>query len=453
MFSKVSIGLDWTEEGLSLVVLGKRFGRFRVVDRLQVAGPPDEARPAVAKFMDKHRIRDARMNVCLPRRSLLVRFMDLPAETEREVTKVVGFQIDTLHPFKDSEVYWDCAVVSRNREKKLIKVLVVIAEKSSLDQLHQELIALGLRVSSMTLAAACLIPILKTVIPGEAIVISGRPDGVELLGFHRGDLCATRDVPTGSGEDVAERLERELHAVRAFLPVADPTSVPMFKWNSLPDSFAKLLAEVSFLPAPKLGFATPVGVDLGKFWPALGASYADLKSKSVPTINLLPAEKRWRTARKAPGILYALASLAVLLAIVAGSHRQVEGALYARALDRQIHQWEARAGGVRLEMQQEQDLVASADVLEDARQRTWQKLQVLEELTKLLPDGTWLQEIDVDKDSVVIIGYSKRAADLVQPLENSPYFSHVEFTSPITRDADNKETLRLRMRLKQPARH
>jgi len=181
MFSKVSIGLDWTEEGLSLVVLSKRFGRFRVVDRLQVAGPPDEARQGVALFMTKHRIRDARMTVCLPRRSLLVRFLDLPAETEREVAKVVGYQIDTLHPFKESEVYWDCAVVSRNREKKLIKVLVVITEKSSLDQLLQDLIALGLRVSSMTLAAACLIPILKTVIPETAIVISGRPDGVELL--------------------------------------------------------------------------------------------------------------------------------------------------------------------------------------------------------------------------------------------------------------------------------
>ena len=452
MFSKVSIGLDWTEEGLGLVVLAKRFGRLRVVDRLQVVGTPDEGRPAITQFMEKHRIRDARINVCLPRRSLLVRFLDLPAETEPQVAKVVGFQIDTLHPFKDSEVYWDCAVVSHNREKKLIKVLIVITEKSSLDQFHQELIALGLRTSSMTLAAACLVPILKTAIPEAAIVISGHPDGVELLGFHRGDLCATRDVPTGSGEDVAERLERELHAVRAFLPVPDPTAVKMFKWNSLPNSFTKLFAEVPTLPAPKLGFETPADGDLGKFWGALGASYADLKRRAVPLINLLPAEKRWHAERKAPEILYALASLAILLAFVAGAHRQIEGALYARALDRQTRRWDSRAGGVRKEMKEEQDLMDKAGALEGARQLTWQKLQVLEELTKLMPDGTWLQEIDVDKDSVVVIGVSKHAADLVQPLENSPYFSQVEFTSPITRDAENRETLRLRMKLKQPVR-
>lgn len=452
MFSKVSIGLDRTEEALSLVVLAKRFGRIHPVDRLQVAGSPEEARAAIAKFLEKHRIRDARLNVCLPRRSLLVRFLDLPAETEPELAKVVAFQIDTLHPFKNSEVYWDCAVVSRNREKKLINVLVVITEKSSLDQFHQELAGLGLRASSMTLGAACLVPILKTAIPQTAIVISGRPDGLELLGFHRGDLCATREVPAGSGEDVAERLERELHAVRAFLPVADPMAIPMFKWNSLPDTFTKLLTEVPFLPAPKLGFETPAGKDLGKFWAALGASYADLKRKAVPPINLLPAEKRWQTERKAPGILYALASIAVALAFVAGIHRQIEGALYDRALDRQTRRWQARAGGVRKEVQEELDLTDRADMLEGARQITWQKLQVLEELTKLLPDGTWLQEIDLDKDSVVIIGVSKHAADLVQPLENSPYFSQVEFTSPITRDSENRETLRLRMKLKHPVR-
>jgi hypothetical protein len=39
---------------------------------------------------------------------------------------------------------------------------------------------------------------------------------------------------------------------------------------------------------------------------------------------------------------------------------------------------------------------------------------------------------------VAITGVSNHAADLVQPLENSPYFSQVEFTSPITRDAQNR---------------
>jgi len=78
-----------------------------------------------------------------------------------------------------------------------------------------------------------------------------------------------------------------------------------------------------------------------------------------------------------------------------------------------------------------------------------QKLHTLQQLTKLLPDGTWLQELDISEDTVDINGFSNRAADLPPPLENSPYFTQVEFTAPITRDNQNREIFRIRMRLKQ----
>jgi general secretion pathway protein L len=74
---------------------------------------------------------------------------------------------------------------------------------------------------------------------------------------------------------------------------------------------------------------------------------------------------------------------------------------------------------------------------------------MLQQLTKLLPDGTWLQDLNISEDAVDINGYSIHAADLVPPLENSPYFTQVEFTAPITRDNQNREIFRLRMRLKQ----
>jgi len=57
--------------------------------------------------------------------------------------------------------------------------------------------------------------------------------------------------------------------------------------------------------------------------------------------------------------------------------------------------------------------------------------------------------LHINEDTVEIYGMSKRAADLVPPLENSPYFTQVEFTAPITRDNQNKEVFRIRMRLKQ----
>jgi Tfp pilus assembly protein PilN len=452
MFSKVSIGVDWNGEGWSLAVLRQRFGRIRVMGRLRAQGTAEDARQSVAGFVDKHRLREAPATACLPRRHLLVRFLDLPAEAESRLTKVVGFQIDTLHPFGEGGVYWDCGVVSRDRERKQIKVLIVLAEKARLDQHCQELVRLGLRFTSLTLAAACLAPILKAVAGEAALVVFCRPDGVELLGFSRSALCATRDVPAESGEGISELFERELHAVRAALSADDPAAVLTFMWGRPPEPLAGLLADIPPLPEPKLDWVAPPCSGLEESWPALGAAYADLNRKSVAAPNLLPAERRWRPARQAPRVVYALGSLAVLLAVVTGAHSWIAKTFYARALSQQIDLWQGRAGAVRKQIQQAEGLEASADVLEGAREQTWMKLRVLAELTKLLPVGTWLQQIDVDQDSVEIFGYSDRAADLVQPLENSPYFSRVEFTSPITRDASNKEIFRIHMQLEKPLR-
>jgi Tfp pilus assembly protein PilN len=452
MFQKVSVGLEWSEEGWNVVVLSRRLGRLRLMDRIRVAGPPEEGRQTVGKFLDRLHAREARLNACLPRQSVLVRFLELPAEAEANLRHIMGFQIGSLHPFGEGEFYWDCEVVSRDREKKLVRVVVVIAEKSRFDQLRQEIVGLGLRVSSMTLGATGLVDVLRKAIPETAVVVSGCPEGVELLGFRRRELCATRIVPAEPEEDVAERLEQEMHAVRATLLMPDPANLTVFKWGSLPDPFAALLAEVTSLPKPQLDLAMPAELDLTGCWAALGTSYADLRRKTGTTINLLPSRVRWDPTGRAPALLYVMGSLVVVLAIAAGLHGRVEEALYARALDVQIHKWHERSNTVRKQMREQEELASNADLLEGVRRQTWQKLQVLEELTTLLPDGTWLQEVDVDQDTVVIFGTSNRAADLVQSLESSPHFSRVEFTSPITRDSKNQEIFRMRMRLEKPAR-
>jgi general secretion pathway protein L len=139
----------------------------------------------------------------------------------------------------------------------------------------------------------------------------------------------------------------------------------------------------------------------------------------------------------------------VLLALTLVSHAWIERALYSRALERALGRLEVPAQQIRRQDQETSSLEARAAVLESARAATWQKLHLLQQITRLLPDGTWLQQLNISEDTVEISGYSNRAADLVPPLENSPDFTQVEFTAPITRDNQNREVFRIRMRLKQ----
>jgi Tfp pilus assembly protein PilN len=449
-FTKLTVGVD-CGGAINLTALGRRFRRFVVIDELRLPEPlHEDAAAKVAGFLERHRLREARVIACLPREAVLVRFLDLPVEAEPQLAKVVGYQLSALHPYKDDQVYWDCAVVDRDPKAKQVSVMVVVAEKSWVSRYKQALQELGLRLSGLTLGAAALAVLVKPLLPPTALIVCGRSSGVEVLSFRRWSLCATEEIPLEPSASAKERFDRERHRALAALPVSDPATVPWFVCGSVPSPFSDLLQGASPLPAPKLNLAKRNG-SVGFEWPALAAAYAGLIRSRSSFINLLPPQERWQPQRGARPPVYALGATAALLALSLGAHAWIERALYGRALERALRRVEVPAQQVRRQNQETSTLESRAAVLENLRAGNWQKLRLLEQLTKLLPDGTWLQQLQISEDTVEIYGLSNRAADLVPPLENSPYFTQVEFTSPITRDNKNKEVFRIRMRLKQAA--
>jgi hypothetical protein len=62
-------------------------------------------------------------------------------------------------------------------------------------------------------------------------------------------------------------------------------------------------------------------------------------------------------------------------------------------------------------------------------------MNILRELTLILPKNAWLSRARITATSVDIEGYSGKATELLSKLEASKYFRKVEFSSPIMRDA------------------
>jgi Tfp pilus assembly protein PilN len=292
--------------------------------------------------------------------------------------------------------------------------------------------------------------LVKPLLPPTALIVCGRSSGVELLSFRQGNLCATQEIPLEPSASAKERFDREWHRALAALPVSDPAALPWFVCGSLPASFSEFLQGASPLPAPKLNLSKRPG-STGFEWPALAAAYAGVIRDASPSINLLPAEERWQPHPGARLPIYALGATAALLALTLASHTWIERALYNRALESTLRRLEVPAQQLRRQNQETSSLETRAAVLDNLRAGNWQKLHLLQQLTRLLPDGTWLQELQINEDTVEIYGFSSHAPDLVPPLENSPYFTQVEFTAPITRDNQNREVFRIRMRLKQAA--
>ncbi len=448
LYNRMALGADWEAGQLRMVIVGRRFNRYYVLDRFHREGPLAEGlEEKLVGWLRKWRSEEIPITVCLPREDLIVRFLDLPLEAEKQLRKVVAYQVDTLHPFPAGEVYWDCAVVARDGQAKQIRVMVVLVEKSRLEKHRVFLQDLGLRVNSLSLAAACFVPWWAPTLPESALVVFGRAEGLELLAFHRQSLCADRELPLDPAESLRERFEREMHALRSVVPVSDPTTLPVFGCGPLP---AGLIEEAVPLPTPKVRLQVPPDFDPVTCLGPLAAAYAGLNRKAAPRINLVPDHLRPRSVGWLRIPTYALGATAVLLGSLLATQGWIQTRLYARTLERQIARLESAATAALHQNQQVEELASRVALLEAVRQKTWQKLQILQELARVLPEGAWVQELEIKDGTIEVYGYADRAAELVQALEASPLFAQVEFTAPLTRDAQNKEVFRMRMRLEAP---
>jgi general secretion pathway protein L len=85
-------------------------------------------------------------------------------------------------------------------------------------------------------------------------------------------------------------------------------------------------------------------------------------------------------------------------------------------------------------LRQEADrLAGSADFVESERDKAGRPLVVLAAATRVLPDDTYLTEVELQKRKVTLTGRSAAAARLIGPLAVDGTFRNPGFTAPVTR--------------------
>ena len=90
---------------------------------------------------------------------------------------------------------------------------------------------------------------------------------------------------------------------------------------------------------------------------------------------------------------------------------------------------------VRGELEQ---TIKAARFLDERKKSVPSALAVLNELTRALPDNTWLLTFSQNNTEVKISGYSAAAAELISAIDAVPLFTKPAFTSPIVQDPQQK---------------
>lgn len=95
--------------------------------------------------------------------------------------------------------------------------------------------------------------------------------------------------------------------------------------------------------------------------------------------------------------------------------------------------------------------VAAAHALTRMKAERIPAVNVLEELSRTLPDTAWISELRLSRDRVDLAGYGRPAAALPPLLETSPLVAKAALTAPIITDGEaGKDRFSLRLTLRGP---
>lgn len=171
--------------------------------------------------------------------------------------------------------------------------------------------------------------------------------------------------------------------------------------------------------------------DLGPASVAVATKAPDAPPEAQP---IRVFEQRARSAidvgriRTALAAVFLLAGLAAVLAIGVDAVGSV-------SLDSRQQDLQRKIGAIRAAMRGSHG-PSGGTALQRLEQRKHSKpssVMVLEALSRVLPDHTYVTEFRIDGDKMQVVGVTRDAPSLIELIERSPHFAHATFFAPTTR--------------------
>jgi general secretion pathway protein L len=149
-------------------------------------------------------------------------------------------------------------------------------------------------------------------------------------------------------------------------------------------------------------------------------------------INLIPEELRSKRGAVLQRLNASLATLAVLLLAIAIALPIVQKNQAINSLQAQVLIATAAAQTGNQLMREVEILVDGSNYLINKKQTELTVMKLLDEMTRLIPDSTWINRIDLNDGEIQLQGQSGSAAGLIALFEASPMFHNARFRSPVT---------------------
>jgi len=174
------------------------------------------------------------------------------------------------------------------------------------------------------------------------------------------------------------------------------------------------------------------------------ATICQKKTGQLQAVNLLPEEARQRRPDTARNLNLTLGVLALMLLLATIALPLANKIQVIDALEARVELATSKAEVSRRLREEIEQLGTESSFLLKKKQVTPLALDIINELTRILPDDTWITRLVIKGQEIQIQGQSATAAALIPLIESSSTLLNPHFSSPVT-SIPNSDTERFHL--------
>ena len=409
---------------------------------------PEYLTAVVSKALDEMGAAKASFVLSIPRAWTIMQVAEFPITVKDNLANVISYELDRLTPLTPENAYYDYKIIGESQDK--IKVLLTVAKADRINPFLESLRSKNVKIEKLSISAFVIKNLINDTYNSKSSIYISVNDKAYECGAIINDFTVRSISGTIQSLDDSQ-INQIIRETFSLMDILTKSGKPAKIIINADGKYYKIIFDkLSKLPVFNLQRDNKLGLpkgnkDISPF--ALGC-FLETVTADQNEFNLL-TDKNGKH-KKTPFI----ATLVLLVVIL------LIGVFYVLSPivieQKNIEQIDARISSLKPEMKKIEALkkeieTISSDIktINNFKKHSILTIDVLKEITTILPAKAWLTRARVTENSVEIEGYAASATAIIPKLENSKYFQKAEFASPTFRDPrQNNERFVIKMELK-----
>lgn len=434
------LGIDFREDRVILSVLKGSIGRVRLIN-LEVlpftSGENKEEQELLIKnrineLLSKNGIRKDRVIFSIPRDRLIYRFMRFPPAVKENLRKVIEYESPKYVPFEKGEALFDFQILKEDKEG--IEIFSAFAKKKEIEYYLSLLKSIGVKPQLLQVPIGSVLTLFQyhqKINEAEFILlIEMEKDFWEVNILKKGILRESILLPMEEGEK--PNLKAVFHMAGMKGDEIKASRVYIYGGNLDEKKIEEIGLKPIRVPLEKVSF-WKTDLQSQAFYTSIGLPLCGLVKPSLE-LNLLPPEMRIHKIQIWKPVFYVTLLITLLLSILLPVGEWVGYRAKLQEIKVLENGIKPEVSAVEALEKERGELLKEVSEFEKIAKEEISKIEILKEITKILPPSVWVWNLKYKSNEIEINGFADSASDLIPIMDRSPWFEKVEFSAPITKE-------------------